>query len=186
MPKQTMSFTETLLKQSGAMKDYEKSKKLYERFIKEKSKGRDTSKQIPVIISTMKSAIESIERIKRVYKSQMEAIAKELNTEDYSLQIEENKAYWKTLQEYYINIISMYNDVSPVPYKTNSTEPEKLEKPVLKDNTEKHTDKNLTIEEILNAGEIEVEEARARTRKRLIEAGYNTNDIKKYLEEQSV
>lgn len=82
MPKEKPTFIETLLKQSGTMKDYDKVITLYEKYQKETNPNR-LLKAKEELVSHLTSALESLSRLSRVYTEQSKEVTKEANELGY-------------------------------------------------------------------------------------------------------
>ena len=166
-----------MLKRSGTLNDYEKAYNLYSRYLKEKQKGKDTSKIEEKLLPFLKSAQETLERIVRVYQSQSDAIKAETKGQD--VMENESEAYLTRLKQYLSDTKLMLQDMQEPNTGSNKNEKEgKTKEPA----QTRKASMRPPISEIINSASSEIEKTRADTRKKLKDAGYSDKDIKEYME----
>ncbi len=198
-----------MLKQSGALKPYDKAKKLYVQYEKDKARGRPTDKMMPKLTETLKDAEESVGRITQVYTKASEAMQKE----EVQAMVQEHDyiAYLAKLKEYCNNIKAMTEEVNSnvtqKPIENGQVEKKgwlsKKEKPDKTESSGKrgHATSKLSIEEIVESASAQIEKirkdgkgvltkqgvekrvnlVRAETRVKLKEAGYSDKDVEEYM-----
>lgn len=178
MGKEKPVFTEVLLKKAGVLSDYEKSQKLYEKYLQMKQRGRPVEKILAELTQSLKSANTSLRRVINVYQKTSDALKAEID-EPMVENAEDHEGYLAKLKEYDAKVVEMGKSINlPFPELHQSSEKTATEtKEQAEDATPVLEAKKPSIQEILDESQRRLEKLRKETRDNLTKAGYNEKDL---------
>lgn len=119
MAKIKPTLTEALLKQSKMLEDYDKAMKLYGQYqkVQDSTNINKIMKIKEELLSHTKSAVETLERLHRVYlatnKDIEEEMAKRKDQANTLYDKNERESYLRTIETYLTNIKQIHDELEP-------------------------------------------------------------------------